>query len=176
MGTRETPPKPSIGPVRYVVARAGDILDGQRLAIEVGGRKIGVFNVKGRFHALLYECPHARGPLCAGALQARVWAERPGDEIQTDTEQLFVSCPWHGWLFDLESGQSWWDPVHTRARRFPVEVTSGERLAQDLGETDRRQPSPGPYVTETFPVEVEDDYVVVTLRPRVEPSAAAGSS
>ena len=91
-----------------------------------------------------------------------------------DSEQVFLACPWHGWLFDLESGQSWWDPGRTTARRFPVEVTHGDMIADQLeGGDDGRMP--GPYSAEVYPVNVEDDYVVVTMRPRIGRSAADAS-
>jgi nitrite reductase/ring-hydroxylating ferredoxin subunit len=170
---RQTSEAP-VGPVRYVVARTGDIPDGQRLVTEVGGRKIGVFNVKGKFYALLHRCPHAHGPLCDGLLQKRVYAEKPG-LIRDDPNTLFLSCPWHGWLFDLDTGQSWWDPGKTRARRFPVEVTHGDVIAERLSSSGAAERQPGPYVAEVYPVEVEDDYIVVTLRPRQERSATDAS-
>ena len=155
-----------------MVARTADLPEGERLIAEVGGRKIGVFNIAGTYHALLHGCPHARGPLCDGALQRISTPSGPGG-IQVDTEHVFLSCPWHGWLFDLESGQSWWDPGRTRARRFPVEVTHGDMIADQL--VARGERVPGPYVAEVFPVEVEDDYIVVTMRPRIDRSATDAS-
>lgn len=171
MSTSESQiPQAPAGPIRYVVARTGDIPEGKRMITEVGGRRIGVFNIRGKYSALLHRCPHAHGPLCDGQLQKRVYADRPG-EIREDPDTLFLSCPWHGWLFDLETGQSWWDPGKTRARRFPVEVTHGDVIAEELAATGESERVPGPYVAEVYPVEVEDDYIVVTLRPRTERSA-----
>lgn len=163
-------------PTRYVVAPASAVPEGERLITEVGGRKIGILNVDGRFHALLYSCPHSRGPLCEGVLQKRVYAERPGDEIRTDPERTFISCPWHGWLFDLDTGQSWWDPSGMRAREFPVEVQHGDVIREGLSPAaDGGEPVKGPYVAETFSVDVEDDYIVVTMRPRVGKSATGAT-
>jgi 3-phenylpropionate/trans-cinnamate dioxygenase ferredoxin subunit len=62
-----------------------------------------------------------------------------------------VRCPWHGWEFDLRSGQSWFDPVHTRVRSYEVRVEPGAAVAR------------GPYVAETYRVSVEDQYVVVEV-------------
>ena len=33
-----------------------------------------------------------------------------------------LRCPWHGWEFDMRTGQSWFDPERTRVRRYEVEV------------------------------------------------------
>ena len=61
----------------------------------------------------------------------------------------FVRCPWHGWEYDIRTGQSYCDPQSVRVKQFKVTVEPGEELAK------------GPYVVETFPVSVEDDYLVV---------------
>jgi len=49
----------------------------------------------------------------------------------------------------MRTGQSWFDPARVKVRSYPVAVESGEQLAK------------GPYVAETFPVHVEDNYVIV---------------
>ncbi len=60
-----------------------------------------------------------------------------------------IRCPWHGWEFDVRTGKSWCEPERIRARQFPVSVAPGATLVE------------GPYVAETFPVRIEDDYVVL---------------
>ena len=49
----------------------------------------------------------------------------------------------------MRNGQSWFDPKRVKVRSYPVAVESGEELQK------------GPYVAETFPVHVEDSYVIV---------------
>ena len=160
------------GPSRYVVARVDEVPEGERLLVDVGGRAIGIFRLDGEFHAILQRCPHAGGPLCKGPLLEHVYADRPGD-IRNDPEKKFLSCPWHGWLFDLKTGQSWWDPKQTRARRFPVTVEHGDVIAEAA---ESGVAGPGPYVTERFPVSVVDDYLVVTMRPRAGARAQTDAS
>ena len=159
-------------PKRYVVACTSEIGDGERLLVEVGGRELAIFNIDGNYRAILQRCPHAGGPLGKGAMLERVCADVPGD-IRHDPDTRYLSCPWHGWLFDLETGQSWWDPAHTRARRFPVSVEHGDAIA---GAVDEQAGAPGPYVVERFPVSVEDDYLVVTMRPRTVRRAPTDAS
>ena len=65
--------------------------------------------------------------------------------------EMLIRCPWHGWEFDLRTGQSWFDPERTRVRSYRVTV-------ENAGE-----PVPGPYVAERYGVTVEDSYVVVDL-------------
>lgn len=137
---------------RYVVARVSDIPDGERLIVEVAGRSIGIFNIDGEFYGLLNRCPHAGAEMCRGQIGGAVTSTRPGS-FEYDGERRLLMCPWHGWEFDIRTGQSWFDPQGTRLRSFEVDVERGARLVR------------GPYVAETVEVEVEDDYVVVNLRP-----------
>ena len=139
---------------RYVVSRVGEIPPGERKIVEVEGRSIGVFNVGGRFYALRNRCPHQGGPLCEGRLSGLVLSPRPG-EYECDREGEILRCPWHGWEFDITTGQSWFDPSQVRVRTYPVTV---EPAATAPG------PAPGPYTAETYAVTVEEDQVVVHLR------------
>ena len=76
-------------------------------------------------------------------------SDGPGDYRLARHGEL-VKCPWHGWEFDIRTGQSWSDPERTRTRTYPVSVEKGDRIE-------------GPYVAETFPVSVEEEYVVIAL-------------
>jgi nitrite reductase/ring-hydroxylating ferredoxin subunit len=150
------------GTTRFVVARASDIPEGARLVVDVADRTIGVFNVDGAFYALLNRCPHMGGPLCAGQVLPRIDSPAWG-ELRYAPGERYVACPWHNWEFDLRTGQSYWDPARTRARAMPVAVESGAQVSAELAAgADGRVP--GPYVAETMDVDVEDEYVVVSLR------------
>jgi 3-phenylpropionate/trans-cinnamate dioxygenase ferredoxin subunit len=80
-----------------------------------------------------------------------------------------LTCPWHGWEFDIKTGQSYFDPVRMRARHYPVSVEDGKTVLQAL-ESGQEEAVPGPYRAEVYPVSVEDEYVVVTLREAVSAS------
>src|SRR5437660_1746670 len=71
-----------------------------------------------------------------------------------------IRCPWHGWEFDIRTGQSYCDPRRFRAKAYPVNVEPGSAVVK------------GPYVAETVKVAVESDYVVVDLS---EPSFRGAS-
>jgi len=70
------------------VAHVCDIPPGTGRTVEVNGIWIAVFNVGGTFYAIDNACPHAGGPLGEGKLCGTV-----------------VECPWHGWKFNIASGQ-----------------------------------------------------------------------
>lgn len=147
---------------RFVVGRVDEIPPGQRRIVAAGGREIGVFNIGGRFYAMLNRCPHLGAPLCEGGVVNQIESTGPGD-VRLDTGRTFLTCPYHNWEFDVESGQSSWNP-RLRARPFPVALEGADEVqaALERGELGR---IPGPYTAETVDVTVESDYVVLSLRP-----------
>lgn len=162
----EVQPDPTApgAPQRFVVARAADIPPGERLIVEVGGREIGIFNTDGEFSAMLNRCPHLGGPLCEGPIMDLVLSDGPGD-MRIDPSRKMLMCPWHAWEFDVRTGQSYVDPRRMRARRYKVEVARGETVAPPTDDAGCDGPVEGPYVAEMVSVAVEDDYVVVSMRP-----------
>ena len=48
------------------------------------------------------------------------------------------------------------DPRRVKTRSYPVAIESGEEPAKGLEDLEK-----GPYVAETFPVHVEDSYVII---------------
>jgi 3-phenylpropionate/trans-cinnamate dioxygenase ferredoxin subunit len=87
-------------------------------------------------------------------------ARAPGDYTYTRRGEI-LRCPWHGWEFDIKTGQSWFDPQRTRVRTYPVAVEVVEPLPSAADPGDVLQP--GPYVAETYPVRVEQQMVVVEI-------------
>src|SRR5687767_587459 len=88
---------------RYVVARAGEIPPGARRIVELAGHAIGVFNINGRYAAVLNICPHEFAPVCLGRLGGTTLPSTPGEWLW-GREGEILACPWHGWEFDLLSG------------------------------------------------------------------------
>jgi len=135
---------------KHVVARVDEVVPGTPLIRTVKGRDIGIFNVGGEFYALLNRCPHQMAELCRGRVTHLVKAPRAG-EVEVTREGEFIKCPWHGWEFDIRTGQSYCDPNSIFVRQYGVTVEPGEELVK------------GPYVAESFPVSVEGKYVVVEM-------------
>lgn len=151
-------------PQRYVVARAADIPPGERLIVEVGGREIGIFNTDGELSAMLNRCPHLGGPLCEGPILDLVLSDGPGD-MRIDRSRPMLTCPWHAWEFDVRTGQSYVDPRRMRARQYKVGVHDGAEIDEQLQAAASGEPVKGPFVADMVAVAVEDDYVVVSMRP-----------
>lgn len=70
------------------LARTADCPPGSSQELIVDERIIALFNVDGTFYALDGICPHQGGPLGQGRLTGTT-----------------VTCPWHGWQFDVTSGR-----------------------------------------------------------------------
>ena len=133
-----------------VVAPVTDIPPGSRKLFTVRGRPIVVFNIKGEFFGLFNRCPHQGGELVNGTLCGLIQSKEPGTYTYTREGEV-LRCPWHGWEFDIRTGQSWCEPTKIQARSYQVEVAHGDTLVK------------GPYVADTVPVTVEQDYIVVDV-------------
>jgi nitrite reductase/ring-hydroxylating ferredoxin subunit len=159
--------------VKVVVSRLEDFPAGERKIVKAGARSIGVFRIDDDFFAIRNRCPHQGGPLCIGRLSPWAVASEPG-KVTMDGPPRLVACPWHGWEYDLETGQSFMGPGETRVKAYDVSVERGEALGDDVRRAEEQElpvpaaavaagREPGPYVAETFPVYVEEDYVVVEV-------------
>ena len=70
--------------------------------VEHDGRIYALFNVDGRIAAIDGICPHQGGPLADGPL-----------------EGTLVTCPWHGWQFDVCTGKT---PLGSKLKQTVYEV------------------------------------------------------
>ena len=91
------------------VAKVSDIPPGQSKTVYIGGKGIAVFNVDGTFYAIDDTCLHRGGPLGEGELEGNV-----------------VTCPWHGWQYDVKTGASITNPA-AKVSCYQTEV-DGEDL------------------------------------------------
>jgi nitrite reductase/ring-hydroxylating ferredoxin subunit len=71
------------------IARVDECPTGHALERVAGDRVVALYNVQGTFFALDGVCPHQGGPLGLGCLTGAI-----------------VTCPWHGWQFDVRTGQN----------------------------------------------------------------------
>ncbi len=148
---------------KHIVARVDEIPLGGRKVVEVAGRSIGIFHVKGNFYAIRNSCPHQGGPLCQGRLSGMLTATKPGDYVYAQQGEI-LRCPWHGWEFDVKTGQSWYDPAQVRVRSYKVSVeTIDPNSLETLAPNDADSHQKGPYVAETYPVTVEQSYVLIEI-------------
>lgn len=86
-------------------AKTDEIAPGQSKMLEVNGKKIAIFNVAGSFHAIDDTCSHRGGSLSQGMVE--------GEK---------VTCPWHGAVFDVRSGEVLGPPAPKGVARYNVRV------------------------------------------------------
>ncbi len=135
---------------KHVVAAERDIPPGGRKLVTVKGRQIAIFNVAGAYFGVLNRCPHQGGSLCEGILTGLIESDEPG-EYRLSRDGEILRCPWHGWEFDIRTGQSYCEPERIAVKNYAVERLPGTRVVE------------GPYIAETVPVTVEEQYVVVEV-------------
>ena len=92
----------------HTVARVEDVPPGTGRPVTAGERPLALFNVDGAFYATQGECLHVKGPLGHGKLEGCV-----------------VSCPWHGWQYDVRTGENEFDRA-LGLETFEAVVEGGE--------------------------------------------------
>lgn len=129
-----------------MIATVDELPPGSRTIVDVDGQSIGVFNVDGRYVAVLNVCPHELGPVCLGRVGGTTMPSSPG-EYRWGREGEILACPWHGWEFDLLTGKPLFGSV-PNLRRYPVEVDDGQVVvvltASRVGAVPERPPGAAP--------------------------------
>lgn len=115
-----TAPRPA---TRRVLACPADLKPGERRLVVVEGRSLGIFNVGGRYYALHNRCPHMAGPLCEGPVTGTTRATATFEIVYERAGEI-VRCGWHGWEFDLTTGECLASRRH-RARSYPTAIEDG---------------------------------------------------
>jgi len=88
---------------RFVkLATMDELPPGGAKEVEYEGRVYAIFNIGGMLLAIDGICPHQGGPLAEGTVEGTI-----------------VTCPWHGWQFDLETGTM---PSGSRIKQAVFEV------------------------------------------------------
>ncbi len=93
---------------RISVAKISDVPSGEGRVVDAGGKTLALFNVGGTYYAIDNTCAHRGGPLGEGELDGTI-----------------VTCPWHGWRWDVTTGANANNPA-IKVPCFPVMVEQGE--------------------------------------------------
>lgn len=114
----------------WFVAKSSEMKDGDRRIVTAGRHEIGVFFKEGSFYAYSNICLHQGGPACEGVLIANVVdIVNPADhtyEGQTFGDETHFVCPWHGYEYDIKTGEFVGDRKQ-KLRKFEV-VTRGDDI------------------------------------------------
>ena len=90
------------------VAGVEDISPGTIHSVKAGDEEIALAHCDGGFYAVQGHCLHLRGPLGEGHLEGCV-----------------LTCPWHGWQYDVRTGQNEFD-LAIQLKTYDVQVEDGE--------------------------------------------------
>lgn len=107
-----------------------DFDDGLRQVIEFAGREVVVFRRNDRYYAIDNTCLHSGGPVGEGVLIGKVEAivhddgTVAGERFSEDC--IHLVCPWHGWEYNIETGEAAGDP-RFKLRRYVTRV-EGENV------------------------------------------------
>ena len=91
------------------IAKSDELQPGQGKMVEVDDKKIALFNVAGAFYAIDNTCTHRGGPLSEGELN--------GNQ---------VTCPWHGAVFDVTTGQVSRLPAPKGVSSYNIRIEGGD--------------------------------------------------
>jgi nitrite reductase (NADH) small subunit len=80
--------------VFVAVGQINDFTPGKGKMVTVNGRHVALFRLGDEFYAIDNLCLHKAGPLCEGFID--------GDDV--------VTCPWHGWSYQIKTGTLVQDP------------------------------------------------------------------
>jgi len=92
------------------VATKSEIVPGSAKKIEVNGKEVALFNIDGNFYAVDETCSHRGGPLSEGSVEEKV-----------------VTCPWHGWQYDVTTGACLTNPSVSQ-NKYDVKVEGNDIL------------------------------------------------
>jgi len=94
------------------ICSISDCPSGEAREFVVEQRMVALYHVDDEFFALDGICPHQGGPLGRGRLEGCV-----------------VTCPWHGWQFDVKTGRHCTIPALSQSR-LPVRIEGSEVFVQ----------------------------------------------
>ncbi len=94
--------------------KTSEIPPGTIREFQCDGKTVAIANVDGQFYAINNTCLHRGGPLGQGVLDGQV-----------------VTCPWHGWEYDVSTGKVVMNPS-VGVECYRVEVR-GDDIFVDAG-------------------------------------------
>lgn len=96
----------------YRIGSLAAVEAGDPILTEVNGQDVALFICRGEVIATNGQCPHAGGPLHEGEVEGHI-----------------LTCPWHGWSFDLETGICQEDDTMI-LQRYPVRIDGDDVLVR----------------------------------------------
>lgn len=97
---------------RWPVPEANDLKPGEKILTKVMNRVIAIVNVDGELFSVGNVCGHQGGPVATGGLfdDVRAQVDSDGEVVEyVASPGSVISCPWHGWEYDVRTGECLWN-------------------------------------------------------------------
>jgi nitrite reductase/ring-hydroxylating ferredoxin subunit len=91
------------------VATLADLSPDRPLSVELNGTRIALVRIGERVHAIGDVCSHQGGPLGEGTMKG-----------------TRLACPWHGWMYDVRTGQCLFPARGGSVPSYPVRIEGDE--------------------------------------------------
>jgi len=95
-------------------AKKDEIPAGTIREFQLNGKTVAIANVDGELYAINNVCLHRGGPLGEGELKGKI-----------------VTCPWHGWTYDVTTGKTTMNPA-VGVETYPIEI-KGDDVWVEVG-------------------------------------------
>ena len=107
---------------QVTVGKVADFPVGKMTLVEVEGREIGIAKLKnGELRAVRNVCPHKGAPVCKGFISGTMLPGGVGELVYGRDGEILV-CPWHGYEFDLMTGEHVFQDRPSKLLMYPVAV------------------------------------------------------
>lgn len=90
---------------KYYFADLQEIPENNFLIREINGISMGAICINGEYHVVLNYCPHEGAEICKGTVSGTSLACEVGQKLSYDLDGQVLTCPWHGWEFEITSGK-----------------------------------------------------------------------
>src|SRR6202040_1520276 len=102
-------PRRHAGMAEQFVGKTAEFKDGDRRIIFAGDNEIGVFRHEGQFYAYSNFCLHQGGPACEGLtiakVEERILPDKTSQGLYFSENEMHFVCPWHGYEYDMKTGE-----------------------------------------------------------------------
>ena len=115
---------------KILVGKTSELEEAKPRIVADGTTEIGVYRVNNKLYAYENLCAHQGGPACEGLLMPQVEDVIDSDKtyrgMKFNYQNLHIVCPWHGWEYELKTGEMVADRQF-RLRKFEV-IEEGDEI------------------------------------------------
>lgn len=101
----DTQSSPEDSKTLYRVMPAEELEDGDRVLVQIQNIEVVIINNDSELYAFSNYCTHQGGPMCEGKVLTSVDSDGEGWKLTVDKGTTTISCPWHGWEYNINTGE-----------------------------------------------------------------------